>query len=734
MVWASQFFIGDYTTLVADSLGYVNCAWADARSGEVEAYFARAPGPSPPVLSSIGVTPPEAWTDAGTPAVFTATGYDQYGGVYPTNPVWEATGGTIVSGTYTPQAVGDWRVWANESGLSGSAIVHVSPGALARIEVTPPTATVPADEILQFTASGYDVLDNLVPVNPTWASTNGSIASGWFEPYWVGTWAVYANESGVSGSATVSVVPGRLAVIDVTPPVAAMTADDVLDFEASGRDSKGNAVAVAPIWSAGGGAITMQGVYAAQAVGVWTVLAEAFGIQGTAQVTVTPGALARIDVAPSSATITADDVLMYSAQGFDADGNPVSITPSWTTDGGSISPVALYTPGPVGSYRVTATVGLINGEASITVFPGALARIEVDPPTATITADESLSFVATGYDAKGNLVGAIFVWQATCGAVSSSGRFEPALVGVCVIFANASAMSGSATVTVTPGLLARLDVTPPTITVTADETAQFSVQGYDAKGNEVVATVTWSADEGSISPSGLYSPWRVGVWGIHAQSGLVMGHAQATVLPGALVRLTLDPETASLRSDQAITFTAAGFDRAGNSAILGTLTWSTTNGTIEEGRFEPWRTGSQRISAAIGVVSGNATANVVPGPVASVVLSPVVASVRPGESLRFVARGYDAKGNTVDDAQIAWRVEGAIGTVDDGGRFTATTGGTGGVIATATGGGQAASALAVVDVPSFVTSSPLFWLLLVVLVLLTLVLLWRRRRTKESSE
>jgi len=725
--WVSQYFIGDYTTLVADSLGYVNCAWADARSGDVEAYFARASGPNPPALTTIDVTPPEAWTDADTAVMFSATGYDQYGSPYPTSPAWQATGGTVVGGTYLPAAAGDWRVWANASGISGSAVVHVAPGALTRIEITPGTATLTADESLQFAATGYDANDNLVGINPTWASTNGSVVGGLFNPYRVGTWAVYANESGLSASATVTVLPGALAAIDVVPAFAAMTADDMLDFEASGRDAKGNLVAVVPAWTAGGGPIGLDGRYDAQVVGGWTVQAEAFGIRGFAQVTVTPGRLARIDVIPENLVITADDVVPYAAEGFDSDGNVVPIAPMWSTTGGSVSPAGLYTPGPVGKYYVAASVDLVSGNASVMVFPGALARIEVEPPTATITADETLALVATGYDARGNLVGVTFAWAASCGSVSPAGGFEPALAGVCLVYANASGISGSATVTVIPGLLARFEVSPPTITITADETAQFSARGFDAKGNEVTATPIWRTDEGSVDLTGLYAPWRTGVWGVHAESGLVIGSAQVTVVPGALARLQVAPEVVSLRADETATFSVTGFDRAGNEVLLASVAWAVTNGTIAGGIFEPWRVGVHVVRATVGAMEGVAMATVRPGAVAFVVLSPVAATVREGDSVLFSARAYDAKGNAVDDALIAWSVDGRIGTVDPGGRFTASSGGVGRIVVVATGGGGAATALASVQVPS----SPLYlWLVLaVVLLLIPLLALWRRRRT-----
>lgn len=811
--WPTQYFIGDYTTLVADAFGFVNCAWADARSGEVEAYFARASMPFPPRLTRIDLTPPEAWTDADTAVAFTATGYDQFGSVFPTSPSWTATGGTIASGTYTPQRSGDWRVWANESGVSGSAAVHVTPGALARIQISPPSATLTADETIQFTATGYDAKDNVVAISPMWAVTNGDVAGGLFTPEGAGTWTVFANVSLISGSAPVTVLPGALAAIevtpavalitaddvldynaigrdakgnpitvfpvwsagggaidaqgtyaaqvagawnvradagglwdqaqvtvtpgalariDVTPALAAMTADETLDFEATGQDADGNAVAFAPAWSAGGGVIDLQGRYAAQLVGLWSIRAEASGVYGEALVTVTPGALSRIEVSPQTAVITADDSVQYAAQGLDADGNAVAIVPAWSADAGFVSSSGLYDPAPVGTYVVRATVGVISGQATVVVFPGALYRIDVDPPVATVTADETLSLVATAYDAKGNRLGATFLWEAMCGSVTQEGTFEPSLAGVCIVTASVSVVSGSATITVTPGLLSRIDVAPATITVTADETAAFSARGYDAKGNEVPVTPLWRADEGAVDSSGLYRPMRTGTWAVYAEAGLVVGAAQVTVVPGAVARIVVNPAAVTLRSDESVTFAAAGFDRAGNAVVLSGVAWSATNGTVGEGRFEPWRTGTQQIIAAVGTKQGTAFADVRPGPVASVTLSPDRAVVTQEEHMMFIAHAYDAKGNRVDDATLAWRVEGGIGTIDAGGRFRATAGGVGRVVVVASGGGGVSSALSRVDVPS---STLYVWLALVAVLLIPPILIWlvRRRRRRTAS-
>ncbi|HYS72103.1 MAG TPA: sialidase family protein, partial [Thermoplasmata archaeon] len=162
----TTYFLGDYITLVADATSHVNVGWADYRSGENEAYFARSSLAGPPRLARIDVTPSEAWTDADTAVTFTASGFNQYGQLFPINPNWQATGGSIASGSYFPDAMGDWQVWANESGVSGTAVVHVAPGALARIEVVPADATISADDSQLYGAMGFDAHGNPRTITP----------------------------------------------------------------------------------------------------------------------------------------------------------------------------------------------------------------------------------------------------------------------------------------------------------------------------------------------------------------------------------------------------------------------------------------------------------------------------------------------------------------------------------------------------------------------------------------
>lgn len=69
-----------------------------------------------------------------------------------------------------------------------------------------------------------------------------------------------------------------------------------------------------------------------------------------------------------------------------------------------------------------------------------------------------------------------------------------------------------------------------------------------------------------------------------------------------------------------------------------------------------------------------------PGPLARLALTPGAASVRADSSVRFSVFPQDVFGNPVT-AEVAWRAEGGVGDVDDGGLFTPSAPGTGRVIA-----------------------------------------------------
>ncbi len=163
---------------------------------------------------------------------------------------------------------------------------------------------------------------------PAGVFTAGNVASTFAN-------TVEATAGGVSSSATVTVAPGALASIKVSPDAVTMAISLSQTFTASGEDAFGNVVPVSPAWSvvSGGGSISTAGSFVAATVpGTYanTVRAGVDAIAGFATVSVTPGPLAVLTVAPDPASVPAGTTQAFTAVGRDAGGNVLSVAPSWS--------------------------------------------------------------------------------------------------------------------------------------------------------------------------------------------------------------------------------------------------------------------------------------------------------------------------------------------------------------------------------------------------------------------
>jgi hypothetical protein len=176
--------------------------------------------------------------------------------------------------------------------------------------------------------------------------------------------------------------PSVLTTITVTPNPQSLAISAKQPFAATGRDADSNLVAITPTWSvvAGGGAIDgSTGLFTAgTGTGTFqnTVRATSGGIEGFATVTVTaPGELAAMSVTPNPGGAVVGGTIQYTAEGQDATGAIVAISPAptWSVvaGGGTIDgSTGLFTAGTTpGTFvnTVRATSGDVSGFATATV-------------------------------------------------------------------------------------------------------------------------------------------------------------------------------------------------------------------------------------------------------------------------------------------------------------------------------------------------------------------------------
>ncbi|MFO0597945.1 MAG: hypothetical protein U0228_21765 [Myxococcaceae bacterium] len=477
-----------------------------------------------------------------------------------------ATAGSITSGgLYTASCTrGSYPtgITATAGALTSSTGVTVIAGDPAAVAVTPMSVSVPAGTTQQFAASVADGCGNTItnaPVTWTTSVTGGTINStGLFTAGQNnGTFAtgVTATSGVRSGTASVTVTGGNggmVASVTLSPTSATLDPNGQQTFTATARDSMGNVLNGQTVtWSvaAGGGTITQGGVFTAGTVaGTFanTVSATIGGVTATATVTVNPGPAATVTVAPPTATVAPGGTATFTATAKDAFNNTVTGTVTWSataaagtiTQGGVLT--ATMSPGTY-SNAITATVGSASGTATVVVQMGALAMLTITPAAAQLAAGSSVAFTATGRDGSGNVVAVTPTWSVVNGGgtITNQGTFTAGTVAgtfANTVKADANSLTAFASVTVTPGPVISVTVTPSTATVAVNGTQQFTADAKDAFNNSVPTAFTWSAQaaSGTITQGGFFTAAASpGAFpnAITATAGGAMGFASVTLTP-----------------------------------------------------------------------------------------------------------------------------------------------------------------------------------------------------------
>ena len=260
--------------------------------------------------------------------------------------------------------------------------------------------------------------------------------------------------------------------------------------------------------------------------------------------------------------------------------------------------ISLATPG-VGTVLISdATLGA-DETGTLTVVAGQANALTVAPDTLTISADDPASlFSVTGVDADGNATSDLgtISWSIATGPITSidsaAGLFDPIAAGTGSVRATSSygATADSSVITVLPGLVAALAISPNTASVTADAAAfAFSAFATDADNNPTsdVGVLTWSVASGTISSidstSGSFTPTNAGNGSVMVESSLGPSATSGavSVAPGQATSLIVAPDSlTSFVGDAPTVFAVSAMDADGNdTGDTGIITWSVSNVT-----------------------------------------------------------------------------------------------------------------------------------------------------------
>ncbi|MDP9074786.1 MAG: hypothetical protein M3N98_11545, partial [Actinomycetota bacterium] len=582
-------------------------------------------------------------------------------------------------------------VTGTNGSVTGTATLTVTAapaGPMARLVLSPATATVVGGTPQAYTAEGFDAAGHDLgdrTSNTTFtiagracpaavcATTSGDSAQSPLAVTGIDT------PSSARGTATLTVTPniGPLDHLVLSPPSATVTSGTAQAYRAEGFDASNNDLGdktkdttftITP-----DGSCTAANCSATIA-SIHTVHGTLGTATGTATLTVKPasGALTRLVLSPASASIVAGGSQAYTAEGFDAAGHDLGDETSATTftivpsDGTCTS---ACTATAAGAHTVTGTVVVdathsATGSASLTVTKGSLDHLVLTPATMTVGANVAQAYGAEGFDLYGNDLGPqtasySIAPDGTCIAAScSTTTADTAGSHHTVTGTAANGALDTAALTVTGGQLARLALSPGTASVAAGGSQTYASEGFDQYGNDLgdktpVTFLTISPDGSCTPPTCTAKVADTG--GSHhtvtGTDGTATGTAVLTVTSAPLDHLRLSPPSGTVAAGVASApFTAIGVDSFGNDLV--DMTASTTftiapNGSCT-GRtctatMADTGTGAHTVTGTVtgGTASGTATLTVTAGAVDHLVLAPAVTSIVAGQSQTYTAEGFD---------------------------------------------------------------------------------------------
>ncbi|MGH2828887.1 MAG: hypothetical protein ACRDJM_00230, partial [Actinomycetota bacterium] len=317
-------------------------------------------------LHHIAILPAEASIAIGSSQTYQSQGRDIFdnstGDLTPTTTFSIAPTGSCSGNTCTPAVVAEHSVTGTRAGMTATAVLHVISDQIARIEISPSSASIVAGASQAYTAEAFDAGD--VSLGDVTGSTvftigpNGQCSGNVCSAQLAGPHTVTGTAGGVSDIASLTVTPGPATRLNVQPAFATIVAGGSRMYTAQARDQYGNVVgdvtAATTFTIAPDGSCTLNSC-TASVPGIHTVTGLYGTATGTAQLTVTPAA--PVIVLPPQGSVQPAQVAISGTA-------PLGTTVSVYDNGTQIA-----TGVPVGSggdWSVTRT--LANGNHAMTAY------------------------------------------------------------------------------------------------------------------------------------------------------------------------------------------------------------------------------------------------------------------------------------------------------------------------------------------------------------------------------
>ena len=232
-----------------------------------------------------------------------------------------------------------------------------------------------------------------------------------------------------------------------------------------------------------------------------------------------------------------------------------------------------------------------------------------------------------------------------------------------------AALLGALAVLGTEGIaaqeIARVEVTPATLSLEVGEKAQLSAKAFDADGNAVEVPFLFFSRGGRgrlavDRATGEVEAFKGGEYEVMARvlgPTRVSGTMTVTVAFPAIDRVEISEDGGRFYAGVTMRHKATVIDRADDVRDVA-VTWSSSDESVATvdrfGVFSALATGEVTLSAAAEGVVGHITYQVADNPVTSMAVEASQARGRTGDVIRFTAMPSDASGGAVDDIPVTF--------------------------------------------------------------------------------
>lgn len=486
-----------------------------------------------------------------------------------------------------------------------------------------------------------------------------------------------------------------IAQVVVTPPTAGIIVGQILQLFPYGITVGGDSVAIVLDWVADGGTLLSNGTFSSGEAGSFEVIGRSRQFPfpaDTAEITVTAPAVDLVDLVinPVAPILAPGEARPFLAEGHYSDSSVVPVAVTWSATGGTIDATGLYTAGSTtGAFQViaTSTTDPIADTVLVTInqIAPTVQSIVLSPDTASRLSGGKVQFSAFANYSDGTFAPVAVSYTVGSGSITAGGLYTvPQVPGTYPVIARhqASGAADTSEVTVAPGSLVRITLSPPTAALTTGSSQQFSVQGKFSDSTTAPVTVAFSATGGSITTGGLYTAGQTpGAFNVYAATPNGLFADTSTITLNApsvtLTQIRISPRTPSVLAGGTVQFSVVGLQSDGTQ-VVPSVNWSATGGSINSsGSYSaPQQQGLFKVIARSTVANLADTVTVQVNPVVSLTsiqISPASVTLLTGAIQQFSATGKLSDGSNTQ-VTVTWSTTG--GSITTGGQYSApqTTG------------------------------------------------------------